>query len=1132
MSFTHLHVHTQHSFLDGVPTLPDLVSRVKELGQGAVAITDHGEVSGHLKFQKAAQEGGITPIFGMEGYFVDDISNKVRYDYQHITLLAVSQVGLTNLWKLSSRAYTEGMYYKPRIDWNMLQEYSEGIIATGGCLGGCVANYLIEGEDQYNPGLADERIGRFMDILEDRFYLEIHTFPDDRQRNVNKKLVEKAGTFGVPLIAVSDSHYLRPEGWEDHELLIAAQMQKKWNDPTRYTYGPGALHVMSEDEVFEKLSGHLPKDIVRRAMDNTVDISDRVAAEKVEVQGQRTFPIFLNKIDDDIEKLKTDAWSYFEDRIGRFNFEEDKLQIYRDRLIRELDLVISKGYAGYFLITADVIRWAKDKGILVGPGRGSAGGSLLSYVLRITEVDPIKFDLLFERFLDPQLKSLPDIDMDVPQIERHEVLEYLRERYEVAGIGTLNTLKPRVLLNDFCRVLNIPHDDNRLMTEIIANTKDLIKDDLDWPSVYQRNTKEFEKWEDEYSRLFELMHSFSAHYRHAGAHAAAVVVNREPLLGKLPLRVKDEEIRTQMPMEDVEELGFMKMDFLGLRTLSTLMRALEMAQANWTPESGKPEPKHYYEWQYEWEKYYEDEDVYKSLWDGRNLGIFQVETDGISSVAKRYLPQSVEDLCAVISLFRPGITRAIDPESKLNLMELMLQKREGRYPISFRHESLEPILQNTYGAFLYQEQIMRTVRDLGDFDPELQSKVRKILGKKKASEMKNLKETFVKNAAPISPEIIEIIWNDMETFGEYGFNKSHGLAYGMIAYWTAWMKHHYTKEFMTALFQTNEGEIKAYNRECRRLEIPLLAPDINESDADFALVNGRIRYGFLGIKGIGESSSQAVQQNRPYTSVSDVVAKLEGTSANKKTIESMIRVGALDSVVSAEDREGLPEGWSITKVALYRLFRGKLKIGPRKDAGLDESGIFQKYLPEFKEYANDLDIDDRDVNEPLFLGEHVETLPFGKWLEPIKEYYAYPGYSTMWTGEKALLGGTIGEIKEFKVKKKGPNEGRLMAQIWLEYPVIEDGKVIDIENTKLVCFPKEYTYVRMAVDPEAPVLVKVEKLQDRDGFEGGLCIQSIYRIDRGEHPSDHMQSRSLNDDRELVAVSATDDPTQAEGFFD
>lgn len=1130
MSFTHLHVHTEHSFLDGVSTLDGLCDRVVELKQSAVAITDHGEVSGHLLFQKAAKKRNITPIFGMEGYFVDDAANKqVAYDYDHITLLAVNQVGLSNLWMISTKAYSEGMYHKPRLDWKMLTEHGEGIVATGGCIGGVISKYLIEGEDRYNPGYAEERLGRFMDVLDGRFYLEAHTLPDPKQHQVNKALTQMSGTFGVPMIAVSDSHYLYPQDWEMHELLIAAQMNKKYNDPTRYTYGYkqgeggwgkdgyGALHVLSEKEVRQRLN-HLPPEVVDQAIANTSTIAEM--AEGVQVKGNRSYPIFLTKIEEDQELLKRDAWRLFDEKASKLRLNEEQTEQYKERLRRELDLVITKGYAGYFLITAEVVQWAKKNGILAGPGRGSAAGSLLSYVLGITEIDPVAHSLLFERFMDPNLKSLPDIDIDVPQNKRAEVLKHLRGKYEVSGIGTLMTLRPKILLNDFCRLLNIGYVENQAIGRIIDST--IGRDtEMTWPQVADYAKVELAPYRKKYGKLFELMDAFAAHYRQAGVHAAGVVVSRKPLMGHIPMRIKNKEdtdLRTQMPMQDVEELGFMKMDFLGLRTLSTLENALEMARENW--DGTKPKPIHFHEWQYS--DYYDEEAPYKALWDGRNLGIFQIETEAGSDITKRYMPLNLEDMCAVVALNRPGLTRNIDPATGLSMLELFLQKREGKREVTFHHPILKPILGHTFGAFLYQEQIMQVVRDVGNFSPEDQSKVRKALGKKLGLE--EYKDRFIASATEkeIDQEVAETIWHDMEKFGEYGFNKSHGFAYGMIAHWTAWMKYHYPEEFMTALFQTNDAEKKAYNRECGRLKIPLLGPDVNESKANFALVNGRIRYGFLGTKFVGDKGGEAVMKHRPYSSATNVMDKLDHTRANKRAIESLILIGALDAVVTEQDCEGLPSGWSATKVALYRLFRKKLVIGPRKDAGLDEAGIFRKYLPEFQAYADSLDVDNLSEHEVTYLDEHVTTEPFAKHLASIKEHYQFRGYDSMSVGEHGVLGGKIADFKETKVKKEGPSKDRPMGFVHLEYPVIEDDAVVNTETRKLVCFPKEWTYLAEKVEVGVPVIVKIEKLADSGGYEGGLALQSIYRIDKNEYPGMHSLSR----------VPVEDDPTQAEGYFD
>lgn len=1099
MAFTHLHVHTEHSFLDGVPTLSDLCDRVLEIGQNSIAITDHGECSGHLQFQEVAKNRGVKPIFGMEGYFVDDVNvtreAAVKYDYEHITLLAQNEVGLRNLWTLSSRAFIEGFYYKPLIDWNLLSQHSEGIIATGGCMNGCVSAFLAKGEkkdDKFNPTKAEERLSRFYEILGDNFYFELHTFPNDRQRDLNQRLMAYSSSFGIPLVAVSDSHYLRPEDWKDHEMLIAAQMGKKMDDPDRYTYGEGALAVIDEAEVRTRLINHLPEDIVEKAINNTQKIADSC---DVEIKRERSFPVFFKEAHDDVSYLKTRAEEKFDERIGPLALDSEAKQQYRDRLHSELELIIEKGYAGYFLIVADLINWAKDNGILIGPGRGSAGGSLLSYVLGITEIDPISANLMFERFLEPGRNSLPDIDIDVPQIERSEVREYLTTKYDVATIGTLNTLAPRILLRDFARLLEISIPEVNAMSGVIAGTKDLTVLDKTWLQVKDEMIDQLHPYIVKYPQLFKLMDAFASHYRHAGAHAAGLVVSREPLMGNLPLRKKDEDIRTQMPMEDVEELGYVKIDLLGLRTLSTLMRAYAIAKEKNPDGDCKGNPwgdkatDWFYSWQYDWANYYDDQDVFEALWNGRAKGIFQIEgSDAMAKLVRDYKPQSIEDMCTVVSLFRPGITRAIDPETGLNMMEIFVRKRQGKMPVKYKHELLEPILKDTYGAFLYQEQVMKTVAVLANYTPEEQDKIRKIMGKTKPEEMKKQKEIFLKRSK-IGPDESEVIWNEMEKFGIYAFNRAHGWAYGMIAYWTAFMKHHYPAEYMTALFQTNEGDSKDYVRESRRLEIPILGPDINESQSDFALIDGHIRYGLHAVKYVS-AAAEIIQSLRPFTSMMDFMKKINTTRVNKRVIESLALVGALESIVVESDREHLPADWSNTKVALYLAFRHKKKLG-KKASAMDELQLFDKFREEFDEYVAELDVDNRERYEVELLGEQVTTEPFSRWLELIQRVQTYPGFEEMFSSESALIGGVITEIKHMKTKK-GQNPGQPMCQFWLEYPVIEEGKVADIQTQQIVSFPGTFAEFKKKIEINAPVVARVSKLRG----DGGLALDKLYRMDQ------------------------------------
>lgn len=1087
MSFTHLHLHTEHSFLDGVPTLADLADRVIELGQNSVAITDHGEVSGHLKFQSVAQERGIKPIFGLEGYFVDDRYEKEgrAYEYDHITLLAYSNEGLHNLWTLSSLAYIEGMYYKPRIDWELLQKYGKGIVGTGGCLNGCVAKYLKP--DSYDPEKALERMSRFTEVFDGNFYLELHTFPNDLQREVNQVLVREANTYGIPYIAVSDAHYLYPEDWQKHEILIASQMKKAFDDPTRFTYGEGALAVIGEDEVRNRLLTHLDPDVVELAISNTTKISDMC---DVTIEGNRTFPVFLSKPEQDVEHLRVTANEKFKEFIKKAKMTPAQVFEYQDRFNEEMNLIVEKGYAGYFLVVADLINWAKQQGILMGPGRGSAGGSLVSFILGITEIDPVPTKLIFARFLDPGRKSLPDIDIDVPQSERHRVRKYLEEKYHVATIGTLNTLAPRMLLRDLARVLKLNFEDTNKMIKIIENTKDLTVLDLSWQKVLEANPGEFGPWMSKYPQLFELMEQFASHYRHAGAHAAGLVVSREDLMGKLPLRQKDDDIRTQMPMEDVEELGYVKIDLLGLRTLSTLQRAYEMIT-----KSNRSSLDHFYDWKFKWEAYYEDPDVFRSLWDGNNVGVFQIETSGLSELCRKYMPTTMEDMCALVSLFRPGITRAIDPETGLNLMELFLAKRHGKVKVTYKHPDLEPILENTYGMFLYQEQVMQAFGALAGYTPGEQDRIRKIMGKTKPEEMREQRAQFIerciKNDMTIA--LAESIWNDMEQFGVYSFNRSHAYAYGMIAYWTAWMKHHYPAEFMLALFITNDEDTKPYVRECRRLGIDLRAPDVNAT-ADFSIRGGGIQYGLTTVKFVS-SAAKIIEENAPYDSVTDILTRLADTKVNKRALESLIRVGALDDIVTNEERSLVPRDWSPTKIALWLLFCNKNKLTKKLEKEFVASSdptmaYFSHFETEFESYAEELRIDDRAYNEVELLADNVTTEPFSQWLEIIKKTARFPGTDALYDGESALLGGVIKRVNNL-VTKRGKTPGQKMAQIWIEFPILEGDRVIDVQTEQIVAFPEIYAKMHATIQEELPVFAKVTKMKNN----GGLMLQKLYRME-------------------------------------
>lgn len=1091
--FVSLHVHTEHSFLDGIPTITQLVDRIVELDQQAVAVTDHGECSGHVRLQKAADKVGIKPLFGIEGYFVEDRASRVGRkgeNYEHQILIAQNQKGLENLWALSSLAFLEGMYYDPRFDWELLDKYSEGLISTTGCLGGVVTKFFVETNKQYNPDKGYDRLSRMASIFKDRFYVELHTFRDETQKKTNQLLVEVANDLSLPLIVVSDSHYLRPDEWKEHELLTAIQMGLYHDSPERFQYGPDQLRLFSSDEVHSRLD-YLPKSAVDEAIRNTAEIANSCTAQVKEV---RNMPVFFDSVDLDERELRKLAWSGFDQKVPKARPDWIPLEDYKQRLEYELEIITSKKYCGYFLFVREMIVWAKDRGHLVGPARGSAGGSLLSYVLDITDLDPLRAGLIFERFLDPGRDTLPDIDIDFPRMERYQVRDFLEEKYgkySIATIGTLNRLAPRMLLRDLCRGLRINAWDTEQMAKIVEQVKDIDTANIEigWDEILREKGGDLAEWAEKYPYLFELMGKFHGHIRHAGAHAAGTVISKESLIGKLPLRLKKGDIRTQMDMGDVEYLGFVKVDMLGLRTLSTLMRTWEIVNKR----HGEGSLKWYTEWQYEWEKYYEDQSVFQALWTGKNIGVFQLETPGLRSLTKRYKPKTLEDIADLISVFRPGITRTVDADTGLNMLEYYMRKREGKMPVVYRHPLLEQVVGTTYGNFVYQEQIMRCCNVLAGYSLSETDRVRKILGKMLYDKMKSEREIFVRGCAEtndIPTSVANMIFDDFEKAGVYVYNKSHGYAYGMIAYWCAYVKHHWPREFMTALFQTNPQASVVYTRECRRMGIAIAGPDVNESDASFSITSSNvIRYGLSTVKFLA-GGGRALQELRPFSSIQDLVTRVPKRTLNKRAMTSLVRVGALNSLI--DESQSNPD-WTEERNALYQYWKA------RGDWSKMDKTSSTDGLSEFDVYANELQIDNKMLAEEELLGTLVTVDPLGPYAALIASEENFPGESEMLSGEVCRLGGVITRVKTM-VTKRGKNPGAEMAQIWIEVPTTD---VIDVdtdsdeedvirkdENIQVVAFPNAYEKISAKLERGAPVLMDVERLPS-----GGLSVRRMFRLD-------------------------------------
>ena len=1084
----HLHVHTEHSFLDGLQTVDQLVDRVVSLDQEAVAITDHGECSGHLRLQHAADAAGIKPIFGMEGYFTENRHDKIGKkgeNYDHMTIVALNNKGLENLWSLSSLAYIEGSYYgNPRFDWELLERYNEGLMVTGGCMGGCIGKHLKDDGDYQR---AIERISRYQAIFGDRFHLELHTYLDAESNEWNLRVAEAAIDYSVPLLAVSDAHYAKPDQWFAHELMTAVQMGKTINDPTRFSYGPNQLCIFSEEETRSRLS-YLPESIVNQAISRTNEIAQLCDAR---IPGARSMPVFFSTPEMDERKLREIVEEGFNRKIVG-HVSEDLLSVYRERIDYEMDVIITRGFPGYFLTVQEIINWSKENEFLVGPSRGSVGGSLLAYCMDITTVDPIPANLIFERFLNPERVSMPDIDIDMPKNERHLVREHLEKRYgkhNIASIGTLNTLGIRQALRDLCRGMGIDKDDAAKMSEIIEDDWNIKNRGADWETAYKHYRLEFSPWIAKYPKLFESLPDVVNHVRHASAHAAGIVISKDTLIGSMPLRYSpvNDDIRTQFDMSDVEELGFVKIDLLGLRTLSTLMSALSLIKEN---NDGVLPFDHFYEWNNNWDKYYNDSDVWDSVCTGNNIGLFQIETGSLRNLVKRFQPRSIEDLCTMIAIYRPGITRSVDIETGLNLLEMYMQKREGKRKVTYKHPKLEKILSVSYGSFVYQEQIMETCVELAGYTIVETDRVRKAVAKSNYEDMVEEAEVFIRKCVDsgIDIDTAKSIFDDMRAFGMYGFNKSHGYGYSMLAYWTAWTKHHYPSEYMTALFRTNPKDSVVYTREARRIGIEVLGPDINESGGNFTLTkSGSIRYGLNSVKFIAGSADE-IQKLGPFTSIEDFVERVPSRKVNKRAVLAMIKCGVFDSLCGD------------AKTALQQYLKARKEYKNYDESCDADCTYCVGHLSRFDCYADlQENVLARGQHEHELLGTMVSIDPLADYISLIEEEHNFPGEKKMFQGEKAMIGGIISQVKEL-VTKKGKNPGSEMCQVWIELPINNLENEIDLDeevevttkddNVQIVAFPDTYKRIKSEIQVGMPVLVEVEKLKD------GLSLRSMFRLDK------------------------------------
>lgn len=939
MAFTHLHVHTEYSLLDGSCKIKELVSRAKELGMDSMAITDHGVMYGVIDFYRAAREAGIKPIIGCEVY----VTSGSRFDretvggedrYYHLVLLAENNQGYQNLMKIVSKGFVDGFYYKPRVDYEVLKEYSEGIIALSACLAGEVQRLVSRG--QYEKG--KETALRYQELFgKGNFFLELQDHGIPAQNTVNQGLLRMSKETGIELVATNDIHYTYAEDATPHDILLCIQTGKKVADENRMRYEGGQYYCKSEEEMRKLFS------YAGEAIDNTHKIAERC---NVEIEfGVTKLPKY------DVPE-SYDSWSYL-NKLCLEGFErhypEDDGSL-KERLDYELDVIHTMGYVDYFLIVWDFIHYARSQDIIVGPGRGSAAGSIVSYCLGITNIDPIRYNLLFERFLNPERISMPDIDVDFCFERRQEVIDYVVRKYgkdQVVQIVTFGTLAAKGVVRDVGRVLDMPYARCDTIAKMIPGDLGMtlekaLKQSPDLSNAYEEDP--------EVKYLIDMSMRLEGLPRHTSMHAAGVVISRTSVDEYVPLsRAADGTITTQFTMTTLEELGLLKMDFLGLRTLTVIQNAVKGIEKNRQLSIDMDQIN------------YNDKAVLDSIGTGKDDGVFQLESSGMKSFMKELKPGSLEDIIAGISLYRPG---------PMDFIPKYLKGKNDRNSITYDCTQLEPILGPTYGCIVYQEQVMQIVRDLAGYTMGRSDLVRRAMSKKKTSVMEKERQNFVYGnpeeevtgciSNGIDEKTANQIYDEMIDFAKYAFNKSHAAAYAVVSYQTAFLKYYYPQEFMAALLTSvmdNVTKVSEYILSCRQMGISILPPDINEGESGFSVSGGSIRYGLSAIKSVGKSVVEQIvaerEQNGIFHDMEDFIDRMSNKEVNKRTMENFIKSGALDTLPGTRKQKLLTSPELLEHKAKERKNTMEGQMTLFDIAGEEEKSHFQITFPDVGEFIKE-----------------------------------------------------------------------------------------------------------------------------------------------------------------------------------
>ena len=1081
MAFAHLHVHTEYSLLDGACRIRDLPKLVKEMGQTACAITDHGAMYGAIDFYRACKAEGIHPVIGCEVY----VARRTRFDKQHefdaesrhLVLLCKNETGYRNLSYMVSQAYIEGFYIKPRIDLDLLREHSEGLIGLSACLAGEIPRRIINGDYDGAKAYALE----MRDILgEDNFYLELQDHGIADQTTVNRALLRMHNETGIPLVCTNDAHYLRKEDAESHDVLLCIQTGKTVDDDNRMRYEPQNFYLRSTEEMEALFSGYPD------AVENTQCIADRCRLEftfgkyhlpEFKLPPGYDSPTYLRKLCDE----------------GFARCYGGEKPEYRKQLEYELAMIEKMGFTDYFLIVSDFVNYARKAGIPVGPGRGSAAGSMVSYCLHITDIDPMQYQLYFERFLNPERVSMPDIDMDFGDTRRGEVVDYVRRKYgddHVAQIVTFGTMAARGAIRDVGRALNMTYAEVDAVAKLVPSGPGALHITLDDALKLSKQLSDLYESDERVRRLIDMAKALEGMPRHASTHAAGVVITRLPVYEYVPLARNDESIVCQYNMITLEELGLLKMDFLGLRNLTVLDDAVKMVRRH-TPD-------------FDLEKIpMDDPEVFRMLTEGRTSGVFQMESTGMTGVCLGLKPQSIEDITAIIALYRPGPMESIP--------RFIACKHDPKL-VTYKHPSLKPILSGTYGCIVYQEQVIKIFQELAGYSLGQADMVRRAMSKKKAKDVEREREAFLHGDAArnikgcvangIPEATAQAIYDEIYDFANYAFNKAHAVSYAVVAYQTAYFKCHYTREYMAALLTSvldNSDKVAEYIAECRECGIALLPPDVNRSYDGFTVEEGGIRFGLVAIKNIGRGFIQALVRERdksgPFASFQDFCERMfDCGDMNKRALENLIRAGAFDTMGAYRSQLIQIYEKVLDAIASSRKVNveGQLDMfGAVSGSGANPADIHLPDLPEYtatermfmEKETTGLYLSGHPMNDYRGAARAAGAVPIHDILE---DFAAAGGPSRYADGQNVTIAGIVTSSRTRTTKNNS-----LMA-----YVVVED----EVASIELLCFSRTIEQCGSYMAVNTPVVVK-GRLSVRDEKPPQIMCDTIYPLDTKAVPA-------------------------------